>query len=184
MPIQVVSIGGHREDYPTQCAKVSQRALFQFLTDSGIFDIQCGSDNCVRGLSMRTEERQRSSPARTGRLRHTPAAHRKAASLPSVQDPHDPKRAQRVDRWIRLASNELALFSQPENKSALQISQRIWRTSSRKAQISYFIIYDLRPTYATCLSAEVLADEWWSNCFDRVTLTSSRNIADEISHET
>jgi integrase len=36
----------------------------------------------------------------------------------------------------------------------------IWRTSLRKARISYFRIYDLRSTYATRLSAGGVADEW------------------------
>jgi integrase len=36
----------------------------------------------------------------------------------------------------------------------------IWRTSLRKAGISYFRIYDLRSTYATRLSAGGVADEW------------------------
>ncbi len=38
--------------------------------------------------------------------------------------------------------------------------ERIWRTALRKAEISYFRIYDLRSTYATRLSAGGVADEW------------------------
>lgn len=38
--------------------------------------------------------------------------------------------------------------------------KRIWRTALRKAEVSYFRIYDLRSTYATRLSADDVADEW------------------------
>ncbi len=35
-----------------------------------------------------------------------------------------------------------------------------WSANLRRAKIPYFRIYDLRSTYATRLSAGVLADEW------------------------
>jgi len=38
--------------------------------------------------------------------------------------------------------------------------KKVWRTALRKAQVSYFRIYDLRSTYATRLSAGGVADEW------------------------
>jgi len=38
--------------------------------------------------------------------------------------------------------------------------KRIWRTALRKAEVSYFRIYDLRSTYATRLGADDVADEW------------------------
>ena len=38
--------------------------------------------------------------------------------------------------------------------------KRVWRTALRKAEVSFFRIYDLRSTYATRLSAGGVADEW------------------------
>ncbi len=106
-------------------------------------------------------EDARSSPARTGRLRHTPAAHRKAASLPSVQES---TRSQASAASRSLGSGSLrtnsALFPSPRTSQHCKSVKRIWRTALRKAQISYFGIYDLRPAYATCLSAGGVADEW------------------------
>ena len=106
-------------------------------------------------------KRQRSSPARTGRLRHTPAAHRKAASLPSVQES---TRSQASAASRSLGSGSLrtnsALFPSPRTSQHCKSVKRIWRTALRKAEISYFRIYDLRSTYATRLSAGGVADEW------------------------
>jgi integrase len=36
----------------------------------------------------------------------------------------------------------------------------VWRKTLRRAGVPYFRIYDLRSTYATCLSAGGVADEW------------------------
>ena len=68
---------------------------------------------------------------------------------------------------MRFATNFLSLdqvtgsFPAREQVStANQSIKRIWRTALRKAEISYFRIYDLRSTYATRLSAGGVADEW------------------------
>ncbi len=52
------------------------------------------------------------------------------------------------------------LFPSPRTSQHCKSIKRIWRTALRKAQISYFRIYDLRSTYATRLSAGGVADEW------------------------
>jgi integrase len=41
-----------------------------------------------------------------------------------------------------------------------QSFKKIWRTTLRRAGVSYFRLYDLRSTYATRLSAGGVADEW------------------------
>ena len=52
------------------------------------------------------------------------------------------------------------LFPSPRTSQHCKSVKRIWRTALRKAEISYFRIYDLRSTYATRLSAGGVADEW------------------------
>jgi len=52
------------------------------------------------------------------------------------------------------------LFPSPRTSQHSKSVKRIWRTALRKAEISYFRIYDLRSTYATRLSAGGVADEW------------------------
>ena len=52
------------------------------------------------------------------------------------------------------------LFPSPRTNQYCKSVKRIWRTALRKAQISYFRIYDLRSTYATRLSSGGVADEW------------------------
>jgi integrase len=53
------------------------------------------------------------------------------------------------------------LFPSNENSETYQKSlKRVWRTTLKKAGVSYFRIYDLRSTYATRFSAGGVADEW------------------------
>jgi hypothetical protein len=63
--------------------------------------------------------------------------------------------------------NQLALagpgdwiFPSPRTSQHCKSVKRIWRTTLRKAEISYLRIYDLRSTYATRLSAGGVADQW------------------------
>jgi len=50
----------------------------------------------------------------------------------------------------------------------------VWRRTLRRAKIPYFRIYDLRPTYATRLSAGGVADEMPSSPGSRRNITSPR----------
>ena len=62
---------------------------------------------------------------------------------------------------ISLKGPGVYLFPSARNANEHQKSlKRVWRTTLKKAGISYFRIYDLRSTYATRLSAGGVADEW------------------------
>ena len=53
------------------------------------------------------------------------------------------------------------LFPSGRNPRGYQASfKKIWRTTLERAGVAYFLIYDLRSTYATRLSAGGVADEW------------------------
>src|SRR6266404_4697373 len=52
--------------------------------------------------------------------------------------------------------------------------ETVWRRTLRRAKIPYFRIYDLRPTYATRLSAGGVADEMPSSPGSRRNITSPR----------
>ena len=60
---------------------------------------------------------------------------------------------------LSLAGPSDWLFPSPRTSQHCKSVKRIWRTALRKAEISYFRIYDLRSTYATRLSAGGVADE-------------------------
>lgn len=62
---------------------------------------------------------------------------------------------------ISLAGPGDYVFPSEKNPQMYQKSlKKAWRTTLKKAEISYFRIYDLRSTYATRLSAGGVADEW------------------------
>jgi integrase len=62
---------------------------------------------------------------------------------------------------ISLAGPGDYLFPSTKSAHGCQKSlKKVWRTTLKKAGISYFRIYDLRSTYATRLSAGGVADEW------------------------
>lgn len=62
---------------------------------------------------------------------------------------------------MRLSPCSPYLFPSDENPSGHQRTLKsAWHATLRRAQVSYFRIYDLRSTYATRLSAGGVADEW------------------------
>lgn len=62
---------------------------------------------------------------------------------------------------IALAGPGPWLFPNGKNETGHQTSfKKTWRTTLRKAGVSYFRFYDLRSTFATRLSAGGVADEW------------------------
>jgi integrase len=62
---------------------------------------------------------------------------------------------------IRIAGPGTWLFPSDENPTGHQKTLKtVWHAVLRRAEVPYFRIYDLRSTYATCLSAGGVADEW------------------------
>ena len=62
---------------------------------------------------------------------------------------------------IRIAGPGTWLFPSDENPTGHQKTLKtVWHAVLRRAEVSYFRIYDLRSTYATRLSAGGVADEW------------------------
>ena len=62
---------------------------------------------------------------------------------------------------IRISGSGQWLFPNDESSTGYQKSLKtVWRLTLRRAKVPYFRIYDLRPTYATRLSAGGVADEW------------------------
>jgi integrase len=69
---------------------------------------------------------------------------------------------------IEAFRNQIAISGQgpflfPSDRNAngfLTTLKTVWRRTLRRAQVSYFRLYDLRSTYATRLSAGGVADEW------------------------
>ena len=64
-------------------------------------------------------------------------------------------------RQMSITPQSPFLFPSDRNASGHQTTfKRVWAKTLRRANISYFRIYDLRSTYATRLSAGGVADEW------------------------
>ena len=64
-------------------------------------------------------------------------------------------------RQMAIAGDSPFLFPSDLNQSGHQTTfKTIWHKTLRRAKVPYFRIYDLRPTYATRLSAGGVADEW------------------------
>jgi len=59
----------------------------------------------------------------------------------------------------------------------------VWRLTLRRAKAPYFRIYDLRSTYATCLSASGVADEWVTQLLRQAMRRCSRSTPDEAPNE-
>jgi integrase len=62
---------------------------------------------------------------------------------------------------LELAGPGSWLFPSPDSPNEHQQNfRKAWRSTLRRAGVTYFRIYDLRSTYATRLSAGGVADEW------------------------
>lgn len=75
--------------------------------------------------------------------------------------PLTPLAVQAFQNQLRVAGPGIYLFPSDKNPSGHQRTLKtVWHKTLRRAEISYFRIYDLRSTYATRLSAGGVADEW------------------------
>src|SRR6202050_544232 len=79
----------------------------------------------------------------------------------TAEIPLTPLAIEAFRRQMAIAGDSPFLFPSDLNQSGHQTTfKTVWHKTLRRAQVSYFRIYDLRSTYATRLSAGGVADEW------------------------